>query len=204
MGDVPEASGASWFQVAWFYVTGFFACWFHGSLDRFPALVAQAKFENNANFSGRGFSEYNNPWCVQVGSYFPNARPAVGSPDGGLTAGYSGYYKAWRDRLHYDDDRGITFNNGLKRYYQDVMDAGWLGAGASETRKSAYVTGCLAMYSGVPMFVRAFGNQEDAPDSNKWLTYTLVFIGLLAVVLFVWWVVSKIGSKLSRPKVRRK
>jgi len=137
---------AHWHRVAMFNVIGFIACAMRGKLDKYAYLLAHAKHENRADYTGFAFS-YKNPWAMWAGPLTSRRKGSLG-PDGpdGNTAIYGSWWSAWFDRIEYDDKKGNDDVTSCKAYANQVFDHGWFGDDTSEAKRDEFVNGIVYQY----------------------------------------------------------
>lgn len=183
--DLPRIGAASWWYKLTFYVDGFVACLLKGRLHLYDELVGQALHETG-QWTGKGWTNYGNPFSMHVGR-LSSRRTGEVDFDGGGFATYIGpgaMWRAWQDRLEWDDAMGADVSKEGVDYMRSVVNHGYLGLGPAPQRVEAYIKAWQAMMAKVPWLVKVLGS------SGTTLRFLVNLLPVI-VILVVGWVLYK-------------
>lgn len=177
-----------------FWVDGFFACAYMGVLHRWADYVRQARLETG-DFTNKGWQLYGNPFSMHVGD-LSSRRNAEADYDGGGFAVYTGWgasWRAWLDRIEWDEKRGIAKDLKADEYKRAVVNGGYLGYNTTATseRGKAYIEAWKAKGGAlIPELLEKLG---------AWIN-VLVIIAVTGVTVYL---IAKFWKRTKRKRWRQ-
>lgn len=167
----------------WYRLWGVLACALSGRLRYYRTLVAQGALETG-HYSSPAWRAGSGAWCMHHSATgTPRASGVYVTTSGERLATYSGplrYWRMWMDRLRWDVARNIEAES-VSQYVVRIMDAGWLGSNASNTRRSSYAAGLIGVYNRLP------SSWMDYPAAwyHSKLLWWVVTIAIIAAVVYL-------------------